>query len=70
MKFTVVTVCRNEIDGIQRTIKSVCSQECQNFEWVVIDGGSTDGTLDELLRAKPRILALLVRKMMASSRNE
>jgi glycosyltransferase involved in cell wall biosynthesis len=62
MKFTVITVCRNEIDGIQRTIRSVCSQEFQNFEWVVIDGGSTDGTLDELLRAKSRISCLVSEK--------
>ena len=55
MKFTIVTVCRNEAVGIRRTIESICSQTFQQFEWVVIDGGSTDGTVDELTKVKDRI---------------
>lgn len=51
---SVITVCYNEKE-IERTCRSIAEQKCQDFEWVVIDGGSTDGTLDILQRYKGRI---------------
>lgn len=44
-KFSIITVCRNEEASIRATCESIVSQKYQNFEWVVIDGASTDGTL-------------------------
>jgi glycosyltransferase involved in cell wall biosynthesis len=44
-KFSIITVCRNEEASIRSTCESIVSQKYQNFEWVVIDGASTDGTL-------------------------
>jgi len=46
--FSLVTVCFNEVNNIEKTCKSVTSQAFKDFEWVVIDGGSTDGTVDVL----------------------
>ncbi len=46
MKFSVVTVVLDNKDGLERTAKSVVAQRSAEFEWIVIDGGSTDGTLD------------------------
>lgn len=43
---SVVTVVFNDRDGLQRTIDSVREQTYRNIEFVIIDGGSTDGTLD------------------------
>lgn len=43
---TVVTVVFNDEKNLQRTIDSVASQTYKNIEHIVIDGGSTDGTLD------------------------
>ena len=47
-KFSVVTVCYNESSLIAETCESIVSQKYKNFEWIVIDGGSTDGTLQVL----------------------
>lgn len=46
MKISVVTICYNAIDGIERTIQSVIGQTYKDIEYIVIDGGSTDGTVD------------------------
>jgi glycosyltransferase involved in cell wall biosynthesis len=48
MRFTVVTVCLNEVTTIRRTCESLCHQSYDDFEWIVIDGQSTDGTLAAL----------------------
>lgn len=49
MKISIVTVCLNSRRFIDETIKSVLSQNYPDFELVIIDGGSSDGTV-ELIR--------------------
>lgn len=44
---SVITICRNE-PYIAETGQSVCTQKNQNFEWIVIDGASTDDTMARL----------------------
>ena len=44
MKLSIVTINYNNHDGLQRTIDSVIRQTWKDFEWIVIDGGSTDGS--------------------------
>lgn len=44
MKLSIITINFNNRDGLQRTINSVLSQSFKDFEWIVIDGGSTDGS--------------------------
>jgi putative colanic acid biosynthesis glycosyltransferase len=46
VKFSIVTVVLNNKEGFARTAKSVVAQRDAEYEWIVIDGGSTDGTLD------------------------
>ena len=46
MKFTIITVCLNSVDTIERTIKSVLNQNNAKIEYIIVDGGSQDGTLD------------------------
>ena len=41
---TIVTINLNNKDGLQKTIDSIISQTYKNYEWIVIDGGSTDGS--------------------------
>lgn len=50
MKISVITVCLNNVKTLQRTLKSVAYQDWSNVEHILIDGGSTDGTLDVIER--------------------
>lgn len=45
-KVSVITVVYNDVNHIEATIKSVLAQTCDSVEYLVIDGGSTDGTVD------------------------
>jgi len=49
---TVITVCYNSADCIERALKSVVTQDWPRVEHIVIDGGSIDGTLAILERYK------------------
>lgn len=44
MTLSIITVNLNNREGLQRTIDSVVSQTFTDYEWIVIDGGSTDGS--------------------------
>lgn len=46
MKLSIITINYNNSAGLQRTIESVLSQTWKDYEWIIIDGGSTDGSLD------------------------
>lgn len=46
MKITVITVCFNSVVTIEKAIKSVINQDYLDKEYIIVDGGSTDGTLD------------------------
>ncbi len=48
VKITVVTVCFNAVATIEQTICSILGQSYKNIEYIIIDGGSTDGTLEIL----------------------
>ena len=52
---SIITVVYNNIRGIERTIQSVLNQSYNNIEYIIIDGGSTDGTLDVIKRYENRI---------------
>lgn len=47
-KITVITVCFNALEMLKKTMQSVDSQHYSNLEYIIIDGGSTDGTADYL----------------------
>lgn len=52
---SVVTVVKNGAAHLQQTIDSVLGQTWSNLEYIIIDGGSTDGTLDIIKRHEERI---------------
>lgn len=49
MKFSVITINLNNLEGLTHTIESVLNQTCHDYEYIIIDGGSTDGSV-ELIR--------------------
>jgi glycosyltransferase involved in cell wall biosynthesis len=55
MKVSIITVCFNSVATIEDTIESVLAQDHRDIEYIVIDGGSTDGTLDILKKYRGRI---------------
>jgi len=56
---SIITVCRNERDTIRQTCESVVGQTFTDFEWIVIDGRSTDGTLEILAEYRNQICHLI-----------
>lgn len=55
MKVSIVTVCFNSAGTIEDTIRSVREQEYEQIEHVIVDGGSTDGTIDVVKKYNGRI---------------
>jgi glycosyltransferase involved in cell wall biosynthesis len=59
MKISVITVCFNSQSSIERSLQSVVDQQWPEVEHIVIDGGSTDGTLQILERFRPHLAVLV-----------
>lgn len=45
-KLSVITINLNDAPGLQKTIESVVSQTFDDYEYIIIDGGSSDGSVD------------------------
>jgi len=52
---SIITISYNCADAIEKTIRSVLSQRYTDFEYIIIDGGSTDGTADIICRHNPHL---------------
>ena len=52
---SIVTVVRNDVENIERTMLSVLNQTYPHVEYVIIDGGSTDGTVDVIKKYANRL---------------
>lgn len=46
MKLSIITVNYNNLAGLKRTFENIVSQSFHDYEWIVIDGGSSDGSVD------------------------
>jgi len=51
--FSIITVCYNSDKTIAQTIESVLNQSYKNYEYLIIDGKSSDGTLDIIKKYEP-----------------
>ncbi len=54
-RFSIITVNYNNAQGLDKTIRSVKNQTCDDFEYIVIDGGSTDDSLSVIKDHSPAI---------------
>lgn len=61
-KLTVITIVYNNVRDIERTVLSVLNQTYPNIEYLVIDGASTDGTLEILKKYEGRLAKLISEK--------
>ena len=50
MRLTIITINRNNKAGLENTMKSALSQTCTDFDYVVVDGASTDGSQEVIKR--------------------
>ena len=60
--FSIVTVVKNDVHNIDKTIKSIISQNYKNFEYIIIDGKSIDGTIIKINKYKAQIKHILSKK--------
>ena len=54
-KISIITVSYNAVKTIEQTICSVVNQTYDNIEYIIIDGGSTDGTVDIIKKYESKI---------------
>ena len=59
MMFSIITVVLNEKEALKNTIQSVKEQKYQDYEYIVVDGKSTDGTLEIIRGYKQRMPQLI-----------
>lgn len=52
---SIITINLNNSDGLKKTIESVISQAFRDYEYIVIDGGSTDGSTDIIIQYTDKI---------------
>ncbi len=60
-RISIITVCFNE-KKIEATCQSIVCQNWRDFEWIVVDGGSTDGTVDILNKYRDHMSVFISEK--------
>ena len=55
MKLSIITINRNNASGLRKTLASVASQTYRDIEHIIIDGGSTDGSVDVIKEYEQQI---------------
>lgn len=53
MKLSIITINRNNATGLEKTMRSVATQTFKDFEYIVVDGASTDGSVDVIKKLEP-----------------
>ena len=59
---SIITVVKNDEQNIQKTIKSIISQKNIKYEYIIIEGKSTDNTLKKILKYKSKINKIISKK--------
>ena len=59
MKISIITVCLNSEKTIEQTIQSVINQDDRDCEYIIVDGGSTDKTLEIIEKYRNHITRII-----------
>ncbi|MBS4065374.1 MAG: glycosyltransferase [Chitinophagaceae bacterium] len=62
LKISIITVVFNRVKTVERAIQSVLNQSYNDIEYIVVDGASTDGTVDVIEKYKDRIHTIVSEK--------
>ncbi len=54
-KLSIITINFNDAEGLQKTVESVFSQAFKDYEYIIIDGGSTDGSVEVIKKYDTQI---------------
>lgn len=54
MKISIITITYNAAQWLERTMRSVLAQTSKDYEYIIVDGASTDGTVDIIKRLEPQ----------------
>lgn len=55
-KLSIITINLNNVEGLQKTMESVFAQTFTDYEYIIIDGGSTDGSVDEIKKHQNKLV--------------
>ena len=58
MRLSIVTINRNNAVGLEKTMRSVAAQTLKEFEYIVVDGASTDGSVEIIQKLEPEFAHL------------
>lgn len=54
--FSIITITKNHKHGLKKTASSIQTQTCKNYEWIIVDGDSTDGTQNDFIDYKNALI--------------
>ena len=58
MKLSIITINRNNIAGLEKTLQSVAVQTSKEFEYIIVDGASTDDSVEVIKKYESRFFSL------------
>lgn len=58
MKLSIITINRNNAAGLEKTMCSVATQTFKDFEYIIVDGASTDGSVEVIKKLEPEFAHL------------
>ena len=58
MRLSIITINRNNAEGLEKTMLSVAGQTCKEIEYVVVDGASTDESIEVVKKLEPQFAHL------------